>query len=97
MDDGNKKARLYFIIGIVLLIIPFVNKFDDYDLELLVFGVISVIYAALHRFLPEFMRYNYNKIIGAVVVISGAWFYSRGILVGLGMCIAGVLIFLVKF
>lgn len=100
-QHGQKKDHtgiFWIVVGAVLAVCPFVNRYDTWDREILVCAIICCLIGAAWFFAREFMRYHSHHIYGIVVILAGAYCYMHGgvILIagldGLFLIITGVLI-----
>ena len=100
---GQKKDRtgiFWIVVGAVLVVCPFVNRYDTYDTELLISGITCCLIGAAWLVAREFMRYHSHHVWGVCVILAGACCYAHGgvILIagldGLFLIVMGVLILL---
>jgi len=99
MDERSRQRRKKFwlVLGIILNVIPFINRYDTWDEALWVCGISALLFAAAWHIAPEYMRYMERKLLGIWMVVigvgtfvSGTFFLFSFILVIAGvMCVLG--------
>lgn len=82
-DSGMNGRRVpsgigWVVAGVVLIICPFVNRYDTWDHELLIGGIICCLIGAAWIFAREFMRYHYCHVYGICAIMMGARSYMQG-------------------
>jgi hypothetical protein len=87
-------------IAVALILYVFLNKYDTWDLEIIIVGLFIAFGGIGYLFIPLFMERYGQKILGIGLLAAGIYCATHGVLfMGIGgylLCIAGVVLFIVN-
>jgi predicted membrane channel-forming protein YqfA (hemolysin III family) len=100
MNNHDKKGYGLICIAGALILYTFLNKYDTWDLEIIICGLFIALGGIGYLFIPQLMERYGQKMFGIGLLAAGIYCATHGILfMGLGgylLCIAGVVLFIVN-
>ena len=80
LTEDKVKALVFGALGIVMVLIPFINRYDTYDTELIICGIVFGVIALLYWFAPHVMANSGHYIFGAINIAFGIYCYAHSML-----------------